>query len=543
LKILLVHPQLPGFLREKAGYYDRYCSMEPLGICYLAATLREAGFREVKLIDRGTSGFTDGELLKAILDEQPDLLGFSLNGTDMACALSLSVKIKQSLPDVHITLGGHHVTFIAEEILKIEPRIDSIVIGDGDDTICELAHALSRSEPLSSINGISFRDGDKVIKNRQRVSGRHLDELPHPARDILELRRELGLYPVARVLTSRGCPMRCTFCTTPGFDSLRVGASRQDRSAENVIAEIQFLVSEFGIRQILFCADSFISPDPHYRRELEELFHFIKGLGINFRIMDRASIILREQEKLLPLMLEAGLERILVGIESGSETVLRRFQKGSSVSTNRRAAELIREIGIPVQHGFIMFDPYVSFDELRENLQFLKDIGEHHAEAYLRSRYEVYPGAAMLAQLKTDGLLKANTGDVYEDCYCYNFQDPKIEAFYCELQEGFKQESALLDNVILNTDFTLYKIKRHLKMHPTRQDDLPALVKVLEGEQQILKKQVGDDNLEFFIGLMTWHEKRLQTAQKPSVERFKKRIKEHLQVAKEISEELEKLVP
>jgi hypothetical protein len=80
-------------------------------------------------------------------------------------------------------------------------------------------------------------------------------------------------------------------------------------------------------------------------------------------------------------------------------------------------------------------------------------------------------------------------------------------------------------------------------MHPTRQDDLPALVKVLEGEQQILKKQVGDDNLEFFIGLMTWHEKRLQTAQKPSVERFKKRIKEHLQVAKEISEELEKLVP
>ena len=142
MRIVLVNPQRVEFMAQTTGYHDRYSSTEPLGICYLAASLREAGFPDVKIIDRGTHGFTDAQLRKAILDEQPDLLGFSTNGMDITCAFSLSEQIKQLLPNVHITLGGRHVTFIPEQILGSQTSIDSVVVGDGDDTLCELAQAL-----------------------------------------------------------------------------------------------------------------------------------------------------------------------------------------------------------------------------------------------------------------------------------------------------------------------------------------------------------------------------------------------------------------
>jgi radical SAM superfamily enzyme YgiQ (UPF0313 family) len=329
----------------------------PLGLAYIAAALEREGI-EVKLLDFVVFPYSRDSLESILKEFRPHIAGTTAVTMTFDNAINVIREIKGIDPSIVTVMGGPHVTFCAKETMSGFPELDFVVLGEGEETIAELAAAVSGGKDVSGIEGIVFRGSSGIIDTGQR---RHL--LP------LGRYRALGM-PVS-MTTSRGCPFKCIFCVGRKM----VGAKIRYRNPQNVVDEMEYL-SEFGFRQINVADDLFTSNENHCISVCDEIIK--RGLKIKWTSFARVDTV---SVKVLKRMREAGCHTVSFGIESGNREILKRIKKGITLEQVVEAVRMCNEAGVSPHASFILGLPGETPETLKETVEFgnmLKDMGVNH---------------------------------------------------------------------------------------------------------------------------------------------------------------------
>ncbi len=234
MKILLIHPQMEeNFFAE--------AKLPPLGLAFVAAALRRAGHRDIRILDANVSKNPESDIKRALSAYSPDIVGVSLTTPLLKAALQTARLIKSFRQDIKVVFGGVHPTLFPREMAEQE-SVDYVVFGEGERTIGELADCLLQDKEPEGILGVAFKKGGRVIMNAPRPLIENLDTLPHPAYDLLpfsKYRDPLASHaPCTTMITSRGCPFRCIFCDT----GVVLGKKYRAHSAPRVFEEMMILI-------------------------------------------------------------------------------------------------------------------------------------------------------------------------------------------------------------------------------------------------------------------------------------------------------------
>lgn len=301
LKILLINP--PYSTTERYGKYLSRLgpTTEPLGLAYIAAVLENEG-HDVKIIDAPALKMETAQIAE-VAKKNFDIIGVTMLTPMYKRSIEVIRAIRKINPGTKIVVGGPHPTALPTQTLKENPEIDIVVIGEGEITIKELALALETASPLENIKGVAFCRSDQIVVTEPRPFIKNLDALPLPARHLLPMNayqitgsrsQEKHSYTI---ITARGCPYNCVFCSHP------FGRSFRYHSPERIIKEIELLINKYGAGEINFEADT-ISVDKQF---LQGLCRKIINSGLNKKIQwtceSRADTI---DENLLRLMKQAG---------------------------------------------------------------------------------------------------------------------------------------------------------------------------------------------------------------------------------------------
>jgi radical SAM superfamily enzyme YgiQ (UPF0313 family) len=395
--------------------------LENLGTRYLAAVLRQHG-HSVEL-----AAFSSAEDMGAVVRQaeraRPRLIGLSIIFQYRAPEfVALAAELRRVLPQAHITVGGHFPTFAAQELLRDFPALDSIVRGEGEFTLLELVQELDTPQAWDRILGLAFRRDGQVVDNPPRPLVANLDSLPFPSRDTPpQFHLGVGYSPI---VGSRGCYRDCAFCSIRSFYSISRGKVQRFRSVPNLVDEIEVLYRHSGVSFFVFNDDEWFPPgQARYTRvaELEAELRRRK-LQVIMSIKCRADDV---EEELFRRLLDMGVVRAYVGVESGSDHSLQTLNKHTTVAQNRRALEVLHKVGMLADFGLIFFDPDSTVEDVRANLDFLREMGGEGRAPLSFGRMEVYAGTPILARLRGEGRL---TGSYL--AWNYTMADPRVEMLW-----------------------------------------------------------------------------------------------------------------
>jgi len=342
---------------------------ENLGLGYLAATLRLAGFR-VEIIDGWLENLSHEEIVNCVV-ALPNLLlvGISAYRSSLENAARLVRDIKNRI-SIPIVAGGYGPTFFDEDFLAA--GFDYVLRGEGEKSLSTLACVLSESGLiLENVPGISMLSMGKVVRGSMSHCVEHLDSLPFPARDTVYSTIH-SKNPIS-VSTSRGCLGSCLFCAVSAFARQHDGTRWRERSVKNIVNELEMLHQKYGAKCFKFVDDSFLEP-PRGEIWAESFSNelYLRGLTeISFRTQVRAD---RLTNKIVEILSGCGWFATGLGVENWSVSALKRMNKGASIADNFLAMEYLERHGVYVQMGMILFDWDTTLVELKENLGILKDL-------------------------------------------------------------------------------------------------------------------------------------------------------------------------
>jgi anaerobic magnesium-protoporphyrin IX monomethyl ester cyclase len=409
----------PGPTAEIAliGYQDQ----GNLGMGYLSAVLQQRG-HTVHMID-----VRDGpeKIAERLVSRQPLVVGFSLI---FQVFLPQFRKVASRLRDEgmtsHFTIGGHFPSLCHDEVLKHFPELDSVVRYEGEHTLVDLVDRLLSNRDWRQTPGLAFLNDGQVVESEPRSLVQDLDALPYPYRPFEP--QQMGGFPTLPLLASRGCARRCTFCSIHTFYRSAPGKVVRVRKPAKVVEEMQYLLEHHGVRVILFQDDDFPLWGPAGRRWADELVGRLYDAGLVDRMIWKVSCRAEYVEyELFRKLRDAGLFLVYMGIESGNEQGLKVLNKEMSVEQNLAAVRTLKELELNVSYGFMLFDPSSTFDSVRENLVFLKNITGDGRAAATFSRMMPYGGTPIRDALKNEGRLR---GDLTHPDY--DFLDLRLNEFY-----------------------------------------------------------------------------------------------------------------
>lgn len=344
----------------------------PLGMLYCAGVLMEEGF-EVSLLDQAVRGFSFEHVLDWAKREDPDILGFSVLHSAAKEAPRIAEDVKRENPNITIVMGNYHATFNAERILRKYPYVDVIVRGEGEYTSLELAKCLEKGGDLRKVEGITFRDKGKIVSTPDRALIKNIDELPFPDRDLMNAEYTSTIFGVkvatkkfTTILSSRGCPFRCTFC---GCRKFARGVWRP-RSVENIMEELEMLQSE-GYEEFLFVDDNFTLN----RKRVVKLCRKIREEGMDIRWICDSRVDTPGYD-MFREMVKAGCNTVYFGIESANQRILDYYKKGITPDQAVNAVRKARKAGVDVIVGsFIVGAPDETRKEVENTLRFAEKLG------------------------------------------------------------------------------------------------------------------------------------------------------------------------
>jgi radical SAM superfamily enzyme YgiQ (UPF0313 family) len=392
-----------------------------LGMGYLSAVLRAHGCLAEMIEVRDAPE----AIAERLLQWRPLVVGFSLIFQFFLPQYRrLAQRLREAGVDGHFTIGGHYPSLCHEELLTNFPEIDSVVRYEGEETLIELVARLRAGEDWRHLDGIAYRQGGEIVATQPRALVADLDALPFPDRPREPER--VGGFPTLPVLASRGCIRRCSFCSIHTFYRTAPGKVVRVRQPAKVVEEMLDLHRRHGVRVFLFQDDDFPLWGRKGRRWADELIGRMhdSGLAENtiWKISCRAEYV---EHDLFGEMREAGLFLVYMGIESGVDAGLEILFKQMTIAQNREAVEALKKLGIVFSYGFMLFDPSSTFQSVRENVEFLRQIvGDGSAPAVF-SRMLPYGGTPIRDQLAREGRLR---GDLTHPDY--DFLDTRLNEYY-----------------------------------------------------------------------------------------------------------------
>lgn len=391
-KVLLLSP----FFQNED--YPLYLPSENLGLGYLAAYLRHHGV-DVDIIDANMEELYANSLISKI----SNIHDYSVIGISITFQLifsevtNIAKEIKMKNKNIHLTVGGHFATFKHLEIMESDINIDSVIRGDGEQSLLELVLALDIGKDLGLIKGLTYRNAfNEIIINESRPLLEDINTLPWPARDTLS---KTNHSCPTQITSSRGCYGNCSFCDIRAF----YGAKWRARNYIDVVDEMESLNKNYGSKVFRFTDDEFIGPKPMGPQRAINIANEIikRSLDIELLIAARANIV---EYDLFKVLKEAGVKECLIGIESGVDRILKLYNKKMTVEDNLKAINTLKSLGINLNIAYIMFDPRMTFDELKQNYMFLKQNDLITIDS-LRSWLWALSGTPLIKQLYESNLV------------------------------------------------------------------------------------------------------------------------------------------
>ncbi|KWT84435.1 B12-binding domain-containing radical SAM protein [Candidatus Magnetominusculus xianensis] len=326
--------------------------------------LRSKGYRRYLDAINNDSHYVWEEVRQTLRAYKPDLVGISLLSVEVASALKISKLCKEYDKDCYVLWGGLHPSFMPEECLRNE-EVDFVIRGEGEYASLELCNTLKNGGSFSEIKGLSFKKNAATVHNPMRDAIAEIDKVPPPARDAVLYPESFDFKSLGSMIVSRGCPFRCTFCSSRNFWDKKVRL----RTPENVIQEIKVLKEKFGTRYIMFWDDSFTINRKVIERYCRSIID--SGLKISWKTATRADLI---DSEILDLMKKAGCVKLEIGVESGSERIKKLINKDVSNKQIKMAFDLIQRKGIGVGGFFMAGFPDETIEDLTDTFNLMKEL-------------------------------------------------------------------------------------------------------------------------------------------------------------------------
>lgn len=389
MKVTLLQPaHLTGFSSDQP----------PMGLSYIASVLQQHGCR-VRLLDANVEKLSPEDTARLIARQVPDMLGMTVTTPLAPGALEILAAVRRLMPKPPVFVaGGPHATVAPEEMLAPE-AFDYVVRGEGEETMAELAEALLAENSVEGIQGLSWRDGERIAHNPERELVDDLGELPYPDWSLFPLRRYSSLARrndfCLPVTTSRGCPHQCTFCYKGVY-----GNRLRMREPEDVVDEWQFLIERYGAQEIAVLDDNFTMwPDRAMdicNLLIERGLHRTPWSTTNGIRVDRAD------PEVLKRMKEAGCYRVYFGIESGVQRVLDALNKRITIEQVREAVKAAKDADLEVGGYFMLGNVGETAADMDETTRFAMGLGLDLVQFTIATPY---PGTVMFQQVQESGEL------------------------------------------------------------------------------------------------------------------------------------------
>jgi anaerobic magnesium-protoporphyrin IX monomethyl ester cyclase len=365
----------------RPGDLDPDFHQTPYGLFSLGAEALRAG-HQVKIYN--LSGFDWAQVEATIAALDAELFGLSCWTANRRGVDLVSRCIKRHHPAAHVVVGGPHATPLAREVLEHYPAIDTVAVGESEATFLELIDALAKGKPARGIAGTFYRTSGGVEAGAERAAIKELDALASPH----------DYFNTHILMTSRGCPWQCTFC---GAETTW-GRGFRGRSVPRVLDDIEHALARVPVKMLQIKDDTFTAN----RRRAFQICEGIRERGLNFvwSCDTRVDVL---TEELLKAMRLAGCERLSLGVESGSQTVLDNINKKITVEQILASTELAKRYGIQVRYYMMLGNRGETRQTFEETLRFLERARPHQ---YLFSCLSIYPGTLDFHEAERTGKIE-----------------------------------------------------------------------------------------------------------------------------------------
>jgi anaerobic magnesium-protoporphyrin IX monomethyl ester cyclase len=378
-KILAIYPEV-----IESRVFDR---MPPLGMLWIAAVLRDAGY-PVRFVDEQVE---DADVAALAEELEPALTLIGGTSHSRFEAFDRAARVKERYPPTTVVYGGPHAAFAAEDTLTHIEDIDIVVHGEGEYASLELARwkeAGGGADELSKIKGIAYRSDGGVVSTDWRPFNRDLDAMPEPARDLVPVDRygmelEYLGFPATSIVTARGCPVACSFCSA----SKMYGRSYATRSPVKVVDEVEGLVDNYGIEGLKIFDSTFTLNKRHVLGFCDELER--RGLIMPWECEVRIGTV---DKPLLERMREAGCYYIDLGVESGDQSVLAEMGKGITLDDAEELLRWTEELSVQTKVFFTVGHIGETYEGGKSTLKFIKRNRRRITLVGYGPAIRIYPG-------------------------------------------------------------------------------------------------------------------------------------------------------
>ncbi|MEE8570755.1 MAG: radical SAM protein [Candidatus Bathyarchaeia archaeon] len=417
MNILFINPPYKSKIQEFLGAHAPL-----LGFGSMSHQMEREGHR-IDILDCPTLGLNLSDVVKFMGKVDPDVIGITSTTPSFGEACKVVRAIKDLKPECMVVMGGPHVSFEDYSTLK-SSYVDVVVRGEGELTMRDLVKCLEKGESLSKVLGITYREKGVIRRNPNRPFIEDLDALFVSYHKLPMSRYRFEGLNYATIVSSRGCPYGCVFCSS----SLLHGKKWRCQSAERVGREVRFLIDEYGVKHIEFLDDLFTFNN----KRVEEICRiFLKEkLDVQWFCSSRVDTISKE---LMAKMRKSGCIGIYFGIESGCQRILNLLRKGTRIQQAVKAVRGAKEIGIETVATFILGIPGETVDDIRQTIRFAKLLKPDYAQFTFCTPY---PGTELYKFAKANNMLLS------EDWSHYTTMEPVLKVSglsVTELKNLFKE--------------------------------------------------------------------------------------------------------
>lgn len=397
--------------------------MENLGVEYLAATLNPKQIIS-HIWDIGVTGDTIENTIEQVFQYGANLIGISVSSAIFYNEVKNIVnEIRRRNSKIHICVGGYYPTSYPELLKEI--NITSVFLGEGEDNFAKFAKlVLNGQEEWKKIPGIAYLNNGELIKNKAE---RHINLNENYLLKRDTLKSVLNNGGVASILGSRGCYGNCTFCLINSNYLMATGNNNwYGRTGENIVNEIEDLHKRFGLQEFWFIDANFFGGIREDKNRIKDFCNRIKTLNykVCFSLECRITDIIHNKE-IIDLLIESGLKRIFLGIESGDMNELKIYNKGTTVEQNIEAINYLKNKNIAVHVSLIYYNPLSNFQSLQNTINFIHKCGlDIIYPGLLNNILGVLPGTSISKLIKNKGIKVNKFG------LGYAFSDDRVDIIY-----------------------------------------------------------------------------------------------------------------
>jgi len=377
----------------------------PFWLAYATGALESAGF-QTELLDCPATGTGEAELLDHLEDAGPRLVVLDTSTPSIYSDLRIAAAVKSRVPEAMVLLVGTHVSALPRESLMLAPTVDAVAVGEYDGTVVDLARAVMSEGDPAEVPGMFLSRNGEITATAKRGPIEDLDSLPLLAEVYhRHLKPEnyffaAARYPSVMLITSRGCPYKCSFCVWPQV--MHRGGYRA-RSAKSVAREFSLVSRLFPQVQEVVIEDDTFAVDSRRVEEVSEAL-IEAGNRLPWTANVRANLSLEAMRK----MKAAGCRLIIVGYESGDQSILNGVRKGTTVEQNVEFACRARKARLLVHGCFMAGNPGETPESMEKTLKMAKRLAPDTAQFF---PIMAYPGTALFDQMRSRGNLRTTRYD------------------------------------------------------------------------------------------------------------------------------------